>query len=100
MAHGTGHTRKHANRLVRNALTQLVPFAEEFGVDLAIEPMHPGCGGDWTFLESIEEILQLIDPLDSPALKLTLDTYHFGIHEPNYELLTDIAHRIAVATLG
>ena len=52
-----GHTRSHAWRLVQNALKELLPFAEEFGVPLAIEPMHAGCGGDWTFLESIDETL-------------------------------------------
>ncbi len=95
-----GHTKSHAYRLVTNALNQILPFAEEFGVSLAIEPMHPGCGGEWTFLESVEETLSLMDPIESPLLGLVLDTYHFGISEPNFELLKDIAHRVAIVHLG
>ena len=95
-----GHTRKHAKRLFKNALGQIVPFAEEFGVQLALEPMHPGCGGDWTFLESVDDTLGLIDPFDSPMLKLALDTYHFGIQDPDFSLLRQVASRIAIVHLG
>lgn len=95
-----GHTRTHAHRLVKNALAQILPFAEEFGVDLAIEHMHPGCGGEWTFLESIDDTLDLIDEIESPALRLVLDTYHFGIQSTNLPLLKDIAHLIAIVHLG
>lgn len=95
-----GHTRKHARRLVRNALEQIIPFAEEFGVDLAIEPMHPGCGGDWTFLETIKETLSLVNPLESPCVRLTLDTYQFGVSEQSLSMVRDIAHRVAIVHLG
>ena len=95
-----GHTRSHANRLVTNALNQIVPFAEEFGVSLAIEPMHPGCSGDWTFLETIEETLELIDPIESPSLGLVLDTYHFALHKPDLGLLKDIGHRVAIVPVS
>ena len=95
-----GHTRTHARRLVHNALGELLPFAEEFGVTLAIEPMHPGCCGDWTFLNTIAESLELIDAFESPFLKIVLDTYHFGFQESNLQQLADIAHRIAVVHVG
>lgn len=102
-----GHTRSHAWRLVQNALKEILPFAEEFGVPLAVEPMHPGCGGDWTFLESLEETLELIDPLENPYLRLALDTYHVGFTDspsrlPSalLDLIASIAHRIAIVHLG
>lgn len=95
-----GHTRQHARRLLRNALKFLLPLAEEFGVVLALEPMHPGCGSDWTFLNTIEETLELIDPFESPYLKVVLDTYHFGWQNPHVALLADIVDRIAIVHLG
>jgi len=95
-----GHTKSHARRLVSNALKDLVPVAEEFGVTLAMEPMHSGCGSEWTFLSTIEETLELIDYLESPYLKFALDTYHFGLQDPNIELLNDVLHRIAIVHLG
>ena len=95
-----GHTRTHAKRLVRNALDQIVPYAEEFGVDLAVEPMHSGCGGEWTFLETIQDAVALIDPIESPALRLALDTYHFGVSEQDLSVIRDVAHRVAIVHLG
>ena len=83
-----GHTKTHAHRLVRNALKEIVPFAEEFGIPLALESMHPGCGGDWTFLETVDDVLDLIEPLGSSFLKLTVDTYHYG-----FQCLEDPATR-------
>lgn len=95
-----GHTQKHGRRLLTNAIRDLLPFAEEFGVVLALEPMHPCCGAKCTILNTLEETLELIDPFESPFLKVVLDTYHFGLQSPSIPLLSDIAHRIAVVHLG
>lgn len=95
-----GHTKQHARRLVRNGLRELIPFAEEFGVTLAIEPMHAGCGSEWTFLTTVRETLALIDPFESPFLKLALDTYHFGLQDEDVAQLANIAHRIGIVHLG
>ena len=95
-----GHTRSHALRLVRNAIAELLPFAEEFGVPLAFEWMHPGCGGEWTFLETLDETLQVIDPFENPFLKLAVDTYHVGIANLDLKQLAGIANRIAIVHLG
>lgn len=96
-----GHVRSHAQRLVANALKELLPFAEEFGVPLALEPTHPGCGNEWTFLNTIDETLELIDPHENPFLKVALDTYHFGLQEElDLERLAQVAHRIGIVHLG
>lgn len=71
-----GHTHNHARRLVLSALNELAQLAAELEVPLALEPMHPGCACDWTFLTSMEEACGLIDEVGSPAIKLALDTYH------------------------
>jgi sugar phosphate isomerase/epimerase len=95
-----GHTRSHARRIVKNALAELLPFAEEFGIPLAIEPMHAGCGGAWTFLNSVDETLELIDPFENPFLKIALDTYHIGMQDPNLQQLSEIVHRVAIVHVG
>ena len=97
-ARGT-HTFKHARRLFREALNELLPFAEDHEVTLAIEPMH-GCGADWTFLSCLDETLAIADSYDSPFLRIALDTYHWG-HEPSLlARLPQIAPRIALVQLG
>lgn len=71
-----GHTHNHARRLVRSALVDVAQYAEELGVTLALEPMHPGCAGEWTFLTTLEQASELAGEIASPALKLVADTYH------------------------
>lgn len=95
-----GHTHNHARRLLRDAISELLPVATQFGVTLAIEPMHPGCAGEWTFLTDLDEVLSLLDAIDHPRLQLAFDTYHFG-HEPQVvERLSSVIGRIAIVHLG
>jgi len=95
-----GHTHNHARRLVLGALKEMIPPAGELGVCLAIEPMHPGCAGDCTFLTSLDDALALIDAAENSHVKLVLDTYHFGLDPALLERLSELASRIAVVHLG
>jgi len=95
-----GHTHNHARRLFRSAIAELLPFAGEFGVRLAIEPMHAGCAAEWTFLTSLEPTLELLDELCDPALTLAFDTYHLAQDAGVVELLPDIVSRIGIVHLG
>ncbi len=95
-----GHTRNHARRLAHSAISELIPHAEEFGVTLAIEPMHDGCGADWTFLSDLDETIELLRELDSPWVKLTFDTYHLCQDEIAFDGLPNVAEWIAVVHLG
>ena len=62
-----------------SALDELLPIAEMWEVPLAIEPMHPACATDWTFLTSLESAIDLVEQVDSPFLKIAYDTYHFPL---------------------
>jgi sugar phosphate isomerase/epimerase len=94
------HTYNHARRLLRLALDKLLPLAEERGVALAIEPMNADCSADFTFLNCLDETLDLINRYDSFALRLALDTYHWG-HAPGLiELIPQIVPRLALVQLG
>jgi sugar phosphate isomerase/epimerase len=94
------HTANHARRLLRQALDKLLPLAEERGAVLAIEPMHGDCGAEWTFLHCLDETLTLVGQYDSPALKIALDTYHWG-HEPSLlGRCGELAPRLALVQLG
>lgn len=95
-----GHTVNHARRLMKEALKELAPAAEELGVDLAIEPMHPGCAKEFTFLTSVNEVLELCDAVDSKAVKLLYDTYHLGHDEDCAEQIAGLADRVALVQLG
>ena len=71
------HTYRHAGRVFRSALNELLPLAETVDVPLAIEPMHAACATDWTFLTDITSVVALVEEYRSPCLKMAYDTYHF-----------------------
>jgi sugar phosphate isomerase/epimerase len=94
------HTHNHARRLFRLALDKLLPLAEERGVTLALEPMQGACGGEFTFVNCLDDALNLVATCGSPALRIALDTYHWG-HQPQLlERLTQLAPRLALVQLG
>jgi sugar phosphate isomerase/epimerase len=95
-----GHTHAHARRLVRGALLELLPLAEKLNVVLALEPMHPGCADEWTFLTTLDDTLALLDAVGSPRVKMVLDTYHLGFEAGLVERIGAIAPRIALVQLG
>jgi sugar phosphate isomerase/epimerase len=94
------HTFRHAGRLLRAALDEILPLAEDVEVPLAIEPMHAACAKDWTFLTDLESILSLIHEYDSPFLKIAYDTYHFPINGRHRDILGRIAPYIGIVHLG
>lgn len=95
-----GHTYNHAKRLVKGALAELAPQAAEAGIDLALEPMHPGCADGWTFLTSIDETLEMLDAVANDRVKLVFDAYHLGQDPKVVERIESIAPRVALVQLG
>lgn len=93
-----GHTNNHAARLFRSALERLLPQAEEHNITLAIEPMHPGCGLEWTLLKTLEETADLLHEFESEHLQLLYDMYHFPA--PSEAMLAELAPRLAIVQLG
>jgi sugar phosphate isomerase/epimerase len=94
------HTQRHATRLVRLALDELLPLAEAIDVPLALEPMHANCAADWTFITDLRTAHDLIDDYQTSALKLSLDTYHFPLNSSQFGLLERAAPHVAVVHLA
>jgi sugar phosphate isomerase/epimerase len=95
-----GHTHNHARRLLKDALTELVAAAADANITLALEPMHPACSNEWTFLNSLDDALAVVETFDSPHLRLAFDTYHLGWQDGICGQLARLAPRIAVVHLG
>jgi sugar phosphate isomerase/epimerase len=95
-----GHTRNHARRLIRSALSELSAIAAEAGVTLALEPMHPGCAAEWTFLTNVADTLEVLDALGSPHVKLVLDTYHLCQGNDNLDPLAQLVPHVALVQMG
>jgi len=94
------HTSRHAFRLLRTALDELLPTAEHYEVPLALEPMHVACAASWTFLTDFECVSGLVSEYNTPYLKLALDTYHFPWNESDRNILSDVAQHVGVVYLA
>ena len=95
-----GHTHNHAKRLFKSAVNELSPVADGRNVTLAIEPMHAGCAGAWTFLTDLDETLEMLAWIDNPRLKLVFDAYHFGQDPAVVARLAELVPMIALVQLG
>lgn len=94
------HIRPHRNRLFRQGLDEMLMAAEVAGVTLAIKPMHASCAGEWTFLNTLEEALELVNLYQSPHVKLVYDLYHFPDLADDPALVADLAPHLALVQLG
>ncbi|HEU4329231.1 MAG TPA: sugar phosphate isomerase/epimerase family protein [Roseiflexaceae bacterium] len=65
-----------ARAMVRDGIGALLPYAQEHGVRLGIEPLHPMFAGDRSVIVTMAEALALVEAFASPALGIVLDTYH------------------------
>jgi sugar phosphate isomerase/epimerase len=95
-----GHTHNHARRLLVGALRELAPLAAEEDVTLALEPMHPACACECTFLTSLEDAWAVIGQVDSPHVRLSFDTYQLGGVDGALDQVRQLAGRIAIVHLA
>jgi sugar phosphate isomerase/epimerase len=95
-----GHTHNHSHRMLRAALSKVLPVAAREQVPLALEPMHVGCAQEWTFLTDLDETIELLEEFDSPYLKLAFDTYHLGHEETIVQRAASLVDQIAIVHLG
>jgi sugar phosphate isomerase/epimerase len=94
------HTSRHAMRLLRTALDELLPTAEFYEVPLVLEPMHVACAASWTFLTDFEDVGNLVWEYDTPYLRLALDTYHHPLGESERGILPEIAPLLGIVHLA
>lgn len=86
-----GHTTRHCRRLVVDALRELGDDATEAQTKLALMPMHPYFSKRWTFLNSLDLALEVIDEIARPHVCLAFDTYHLWQEPRLIERIPQIA---------
>lgn len=94
------HTDRHARRLLRNALAELVPAAADQGVRLAFEPRFGLASRPWTFLNCWDELLEIVSEHPIADLGLVLDLFHVGGRPALLESLPEFVNRVALVQLA
>jgi D-psicose/D-tagatose/L-ribulose 3-epimerase len=70
---------KDLDLLIDN-LTELSDYAEAHGVVLGLEPLNRF---ETSFINIAEQVIEVVDRVDSPACGIMLDTFHMNIEEKN-----------------
>ncbi len=96
----SGHTRNHARRILKKALTELGEAAMARNIQLAVEPMHIGCAHDWTFLTELPMTLDILADIANPNIGIVFDSYHMA-HDPNvFHWLPELVPLIRLVQMG
>lgn len=62
--------------MIEDGLSQTLPLAEQAGVVLGIEPLHPMYAADLSIVVTLKEALDMVDRFDSPCLGVVADVFH------------------------
>ncbi|MFF4014472.1 sugar phosphate isomerase/epimerase family protein [Streptomyces sp. NPDC001843] len=65
-----------ARERITDALAELGPYAEDHGVKLAIEPLHPMYAADRCVVSTLTQALDLAERFPAHQVGVTVDTYH------------------------
>jgi sugar phosphate isomerase/epimerase len=65
-----------ARERIADALAELGPYAEEHGVKLAIEPLHPMYAADRCVVSTLAQALDLAERFPAHQVGVAVDTYH------------------------
>ncbi|MCG7524630.1 sugar phosphate isomerase/epimerase [Streptomyces sp. OfavH-34-F] len=65
-----------ARERIADALAELVPYAAERGVRLAIEPLHPMFAADRCVVSTLSQALDLAERFPAEHVGVVVDTYH------------------------
>ncbi len=65
-----------ARERIADALAELAPYAEQHGVRLAIEPLHPMYAADRCVVSTLTQALDLAERFPAHQVGVAVDTYH------------------------
>jgi sugar phosphate isomerase/epimerase len=94
------HIRSHAVRLAMQAVKELCDAAADTDVRIALQPMDSLFGKNWSFLNRLDETLEILDRVNCPGAQFCFGTYHLWKEPRLLELLPKLVDRIALVQLS
>ncbi|WP_163537996.1 sugar phosphate isomerase/epimerase family protein [Gracilibacillus sp. YIM 98692] len=65
-----------ARKQVENGIAELVPYAKDYGVKLAIEPLHPMFAADRSVINTLEQASNIAEKHQPDEVGVIVDVYH------------------------
>ena len=94
-----GHTESHAVRLLRQAMSEMLPIARDLGVQLLLEPMVSK-KNPWNFMTRFDDYVELLSDYCPSEVGLVLDLFHVGLSQTFAENIGQLANRIELVQLS
>ena len=94
------HIRPHAKRLVVEGLKALSDVAADFGVKLALQPMHPVLSRERSFVGTLDEALTILDKVRHPSVGLAFNTFHLATEVNLLTQIRELTPRIVNVVLS
>jgi len=94
------HIRRHLHKTICQALVEVNAVAVAHGIALAIEPFHPGCGDEWSFIHDLRATMDVIAAVGSGNVGMVLDTYHVGMDDKVLDFLPTVSEFLQLVQLG
>ncbi|HEX5690444.1 MAG TPA: sugar phosphate isomerase/epimerase family protein [Roseiflexaceae bacterium] len=74
-----------ARAMVRDGIAAVLSYAEQRGMKLSVEPLHPMFAGDRSVITTLAEANALVGEIASPSLGVVVDVYHIWRDPDPYE---------------
>lgn len=71
-----GQPLEQSRAQIRAGIEAILPYAQQHGVKLAIEPLHPMYADSRSAINTIGQANDLVEAIGSPWLGVTIDVYH------------------------
>ncbi len=84
-----------ARARVADAIAELAPYAEQAGVTLAIEPLHPMYAADRCVVSTLAQALDIAEQHPVGVVGVVVDTYHLWWDDQIYQQIARAGARIA-----
>lgn len=94
------HINTHARRMVVQALQRMGDAAAEVDVQLAIEPIHAGCGDEWSFIDNLTATRDVLTCVAHPNLGFVCDLYHLGLGDGWVDQLSEMTPLVRLVQVG
>lgn len=89
-----------ARRGVAEAMAALEPYAASVGVPLALEPLHPMFASDRGVVVTLDNALEIVEPIQSTYLGVALDLYNSWWDPQLLRAISRAGDRIKVVQLA
>ncbi|HID22180.1 MAG TPA: sugar phosphate isomerase/epimerase [Planctomycetaceae bacterium] len=94
------HIKSHMYCLLVEALRELADCAAAAGVMLALKPMHRRYARDWTFVNTLDQTLDVLGRVAHPAVGIALNTHHLWQEPGLLDRIPEIVPLLATVQLS